>query len=135
LKLKDETTRVIARYGESNGWLDGQPAITSHPFGKGSVTYVGAWLDEASQQKLMDDIVKSAGVESVMECPLGVEARKRVNARGDEIFIVINHERTEKKITLPWPAHEHLTESDARKLKLEPYGVAVLTRVEKAGQE
>ncbi|HXQ36946.1 MAG TPA: beta-galactosidase trimerization domain-containing protein, partial [Anaerolineales bacterium] len=131
LKVKDEATNVIARYGESNGWLDGQAAITSYSFGKGCVTYVGAWLDEAAQQKLMDDIVKSAGVESVMECPLGVEARKRVNVRGDEVFIVINHERTKKKMKLPWRAHEHLTEQDTSELQLAPYDVAILTRVTK----
>ncbi len=135
LKVNDETTKVIARFGELNGWLDGLAAVTSHSFGKGRVTYVGAWLDEASQQRLMDDIVKSAGVESVMECPVGVEARKRVSTQGDEVFIVINHERTEKKVNLPWPAHEHLTGSDMHKLKLESYGVAVLTSVEKGGNK
>jgi beta-galactosidase len=130
LKVKDEAgTKVIARYGESNGWLDGQAAITSHPFGKGYVTYVGAWLDEASQQQLLDDIVKSAGVESVMECPAGVEARKRVNMQGEEVFIIINHERGGKQFDLPWSAHEHLTGSDVRALKLEAYAVAVLTRI------
>jgi beta-galactosidase len=135
LKVKDERTKVIARYGESNGWLDGQGAITAHSFGKGRVTYVGAWLEDASQQKLMDDIVKSAGVESVVECPVGVEARRRMNAPGEEVFIVINHERTEKKVNLPWRAHEHLTGSDVNKLKLEPYGVAVLTPVETEGNK
>ena len=131
LKIKDETTKVIARFGKSNGWLDGQAAVTSHPYGKGLVTYVGAYLDETSQQKLIDDIVKSAGVGSVMECPDGVEARKRLNAQGDEVFIVINHEQDEKQVTLPWLAHEYLKNLDTSKLQLEPYGVAVLTRAEK----
>lgn len=132
LKVKDEAgTKVMARFGESNGWLDGQAAITSHAYGKGSVTYVGAWLDEASQQKLIDEVVKSAGIQPVMECPAAVEARKRVSVTGEEIFIVINHERLEKKMDLPWLAHEHLNRLDMRELKLEPYGVAVLTRAEK----
>ena len=130
LKAKDESTKVIARYGESNGWLDGQAAITSHSFGKGYVTYVGVWLDDASQQKLIDDMVESAGVKSVMECPVGVEACKRVNIQGDEVFIFINHERTEKKVNLPWLAHEHLNRLDTHELQLEPYGVAVITRAE-----
>jgi beta-galactosidase len=141
LKVKDDKTKVIARYGESNGWLDGQAAITFHSYGNGSVTYVGAWLDDASQQKLIDDIAKSAGVEPVMECPIGVEARKRVNrvnsvnAQGDEVFILINHEREQKKVSLPWLAHEHLKDLDTSELLLESYGVAVLTRGEKAGDQ
>ena len=132
LKIKDEAgTKVIARYGESNGWLDGEAAITSHAFGTGCVTYVAAWLDEESQQKLIDDIAELAGVQSVMECPVGVEARKRVSANGNEAFIIINHERNSKNVSLPWLAHEHITGLDTRELRLEPYGVAVLTRIEK----
>jgi beta-galactosidase len=134
LKVNDEEkTKTLARYGTSNGWLDGQAAITSHSYGKGLVTYVGAWLDEESQQTLMDDIVTSAGVEPLMACPIGVEARRRVNARGDEIFIVVNHERAGTTLRLPWLAHEQLTGSDTREIQLEAYGVAVLTPVENKG--
>lgn len=132
LKVRNEAeTKVLARYGESNGWLDGQAAITSHFFGKGCVTYVGAYLDEASQQQLIDSIATSARVQPVMECPAGVEARKRVDTNGREIFIVINHERTEKQLLLPWLAHEHIHGLDTRELRLAPYAIAVLTRVEK----
>lgn len=131
LRIRDETaTRVIARYGMSNGWLDGQAAITSHAYGSGRVTFVGAYLDEASQQNLIDDILKSAGVQPVLDCPEGVEARRRLGAGGDDVFILINHERTEKHIPLPWPAHEHLRKIEARELLLEPYGVAVFTRAD-----
>ena len=129
LKVKDDATKIIARYGKSNGWLDGQAAVTIHSFGKGTLTYVGAWLDDTSLQKLIDEIVKSAGVMPVLECPAGVEARKRVNIQGDEVIMVINHERGEKQFDLPWSAHEHLTSSDVHALKLEAYGVAVLTRI------
>jgi hypothetical protein len=66
-----------------------------------------------------------------MECPAGVEARKRVDSDGKEIFIVINHERTEMQLSLPWLAHEHLHGLDTRELRLAPYAIAVLTRVEK----
>jgi beta-galactosidase len=135
LKVTDDAgTKIIARYGKSNGWLDDQPAITSHPYGKGLVTYVGAYLDEASQQVLIDEIVQSAGVKPVLDCPAGVEARKRVNAHGGEVFIVINHERTKKRVDLPWLARELLRSMDTDNLQLEPYGVAVFTRVEKEGE-
>ncbi|HZJ24723.1 MAG TPA: beta-galactosidase [Anaerolineales bacterium] len=132
LKVRDEpATKIIARYGESNGWLDGQAAVTSHSYGKGYVTYVGAYLDEPAQQQLLEGIVQSAGVLPVMECPVGVEVRKRVSAQGDEVFIIISHERTGRNMNLPWLAHEHLHGLDIRELQLEPYGVAVITRAEK----
>ncbi len=128
LKIQDEAgTKVIARYGKSNGWLDHQVAITSHPYGKGYVTYVGAYLNEEAQRKLIDDIVQAAGVQSIMESPAGVEVRKRINGQGGEVFIIINHEQTEKYVNLPWQAREHLSGRDVNKLQLEPYGVAIIT--------
>jgi hypothetical protein len=58
-----------------------------------------------------------------------------VSAQGREVFIIINHEQTEKQFDLPWPAHEHLVGIDTRELQLESYGVAVVTRVQKDGQQ
>jgi beta-galactosidase len=102
LKARDEArTQVIARYGVSNGWLDGQATVTSHLYRKGCVYYVSTYLDEASQQMLLDHISQTAVIRPVMETPVGVEARKRVNANGEEIFIVINHERKEQQVHLP----------------------------------
>jgi beta-galactosidase len=129
LKVRNEAgTKIIARYGESNGWLDGQVAVTSHPFGKGRVIYIGAYLDQASQQKLLDDIVRSAGIESLMEMPQGIEVCRRIDAKGSEVFIIMNHERTVKQVKLPWHAREHLQGRDEKEFELEPYGVAVVTR-------
>jgi len=132
LQVRDKAnTHEIARYGDSNGWLDGQLAITAHSYGKGRVYFVGAYLDEEAQQALIDHIVKMAVVRPVMETPPGVEACVRVSAKGVKIFIVINHEREEKRVKLPWTAREHLSGQPAvDELKLAPYGVAILTRLE-----
>jgi beta-galactosidase len=129
LKVRDELgTYVIARYGASNGWLDGQPAITLHHYGAGQVYFVGAYLDDDSQCSLLGRITQAASVQPVMETPAGVEARKRVNAKGEEVVIIINHERLEQSVPLPWPARERLSDRAVEsELKLEPYGVAVLT--------
>jgi beta-galactosidase len=137
LKVRDETgTQVIARYGKSNGWLDDYPAVTVHPYGQGRVYFVGAYLDDVSQQSLLDRIAAAAGVEPAMETPAGVEARKRVNAEGVEVFIVVNHERIDRLVQLPWQAHEHLSGLSVKdELKLGPYGVAILTIDEPMSQE
>lgn len=130
LKVLDmAASEVIARYGRSNGWLDNQTAVTCHAYGKGLVYFVGAYLDNTSQKILLDRIAQSAGVRPVMDTPAGVEARRRIDSKGKEIFIVINHERGEHLMKLPWPAQEHLSEQNLTdQLKLEPYGVAILTR-------
>jgi beta-galactosidase len=129
LKILDEArVEVLARFGESNGWLDGQAAVTFHPYGKGGVYFIGAYLDDVSQQKLLDQITQAAGVAPAMQTPAGVEARKRINAHGEEITILINHERRPQLVALPWPAREYLTGRTVTELELEAYGVAVITR-------
>ena len=58
-----------------------------------------------------------------------MEARRRVDAQGKEVLLLINHARAERTVSLPWPGREHLsgTEVDGD-LRLSPYGVAVVTR-------
>jgi beta-galactosidase len=127
--LDKERTQVLATYGNSNGWLDRQPAITRHSSGKGIVTFFGAYLDDVSQLSLLQTITQEAGIQPVMVTPSGVEACKRVDKNGGEVIILINHNRSEQQIFLPWPAHEYLSgRTPVDELILEPYGVAVLTR-------
>jgi beta-galactosidase len=132
LKMQDrDNTHVVARFGASNGWLDDQPAIAVHSYGRGLVYYAGVVLDEVAQQALMDHIVRMVAIRAVMETPAGVEARVRVSPDGTRIYILVNHERKEQLVPLPWPAHEHLGgQPVADELKLAPYGVAILTRLE-----
>jgi beta-galactosidase len=125
-----EDTHVLASYGPSNGWLDGRPAITQHLYGIGMVTYVGVFLDEASQKTLLQQVFRNAGISPVMQTPAGVEACRRLGRAGEEIIILINHRRTSQLVQLPWLAYEHIEsrELDAD-ITLEPYGVAVLTHL------
>ena len=128
LKLLDPATQVLARYGASNGWLDGCPAITQHAFGKGRVTFVGAYLDEASQAALLQRLLAEAGVQPVLATPEGVEACRRVGEDGEEILILINYTHQEQRIGLPWRAYEHLRgQAIQGELCLAPLDVALLT--------
>jgi len=123
-------TRVLAWFGPNNGWLDGQPAITERDYGKGRVTFIGACLDECSQQSLLERITVAAGVTPVLVTPSGVEAARRIGPNAREIFILINHAQEEKRVILPWPAREHLRNQLAGKeIILPPYEVALLTRI------
>jgi beta-galactosidase len=131
LRILDTTkfTTVMARYGASNGWLDDQPAITANLFGNGFVYMVGAYLDENSQQILVNQILSNTSLKP-FAAPSAVEVRTRTLANGALLYFVINHSRTEQEITLPWPATEHLTGQQVAQgvLSLYPYAVAALTR-------
>lgn len=133
LKLLDQQLAIpISRYGKSNGWLDGQVAMVAHPYGKGMVYTVGVYLDEKAQQTFMNHILQMAGVRG-MKSPEGVEVSSRVDAAGRVILIVINHAAAERIFVLPWPAKDHLTgQTVQNELKLLPYDVAILTKMERA---
>lgn len=130
LKVLDtEHIHILAHYGNCNGWLDGQPAITRHAYGKGQVYMIGAYLDTGGQAELMKIITTGAGIKPVLNAPAGVEVRQRVTPAGKIITLVTNHTREEQVLSLPSPVREHLGEKYLENLlKLEPYGVAVLTQ-------
>lgn len=131
LRVMDaEKTEVLATYGDYNGWLDGQPAVTRHPYWHGVVTYIGAFLDEVSQKRLIQQITQEAAVQPVMRTPKGVEACRRVKPNGEKVFILINHTQLKQQVQLPWSGYEHLHQlSVGDEITLEPYGVAVVTRL------
>ena len=72
-------------------------------YGKGLVYFVGAYLDDASQKILLDRVAQSANILRVLDTPSGVEARRRIGAKGKEIFIIVNHERVEQLVKLARP--------------------------------
>ena len=127
-RILDQNQAIpMARYGKSNGWLDGQVAMAVHPFGRGMVYTVGVYLDDAAQQKLINHILQIAGIK-VFETPEGVEISQRVAPNGQTIYFVINHTAAERGLTLPWSGFDHLSGRDVRELQLEPYGAAIVTR-------
>ena len=119
---------VLARFGESNGWLDGQAAVTRNPCEQGFVYSVGAYLDEGSQQKLVDQIILDAHLETI-KTPPGVELRTRTRPNGEQVYFLINHDNAPQSVSLPWPALDHLLgSSHTGEWNLAGYGVAILTR-------
>ncbi len=61
------------RYGKSNGWLDGQPAAITKIVAKGSITYIGAWLDEETMDAAAKWMVETSGIHPLnISLPKGV---------------------------------------------------------------
>jgi beta-galactosidase len=119
---------ILASFGKCNGWLDDQYAITASPYGMGMVYYVGAYLDDDSQTALIGTMLAAALIKPLVTPP-GVEHHTRTTPEGAEIHFVINHERVEKALPIPWPAWDHLTGQRVEKvIKLPPYGVVVITQ-------
>jgi beta-galactosidase len=133
---EDKLMQPVARYLRYNGWLDDQLAITVNPLKRGYVFYVGTYLDENAQAKLLEHICKIARIKPVLDTPRGVEACQRVTPEGQTVYILINHEVGSKKVNIPWEANEHLSGGTGKgELTLAPYGIAILTEVIEDDQE
>lgn len=128
--LEGVYTPTIAKYGKSNGWLDDQVAITVSSYKNSLVYYVGVYLDDKAQDALLERFLRTAGLNPPIQTPPGVEVCTRVTPENKNVYILINHLQEEKVINLPWAAQEYLTgQTVPAEIKLEPYGIAVLTRL------
>ena len=101
LKVQAPDEDVLLSYGESNGWLDGQPAAISRKVGKGRITYVGAWLDDDLMRAAAQWIVRESGLRPALgPVPAGVEVLRRTGD-GKEVFVLVNHTKASQHVALP----------------------------------
>ncbi len=121
--------QVLLRYGKSNGWLDGQPAVIERRLGKGSLTYVGALLDEPLMKKLILWFADEANVKPFFGAvPYGVEVCRRVGA-SQNVFVLINHGVSTARVKLPGTMQDllHGTQLSGA-VSIAPNGVQVLAQ-------
>jgi beta-galactosidase len=119
-------TEAVLRYGESNGWLDNQPAVLTRRAGKGRITYIGAILDDKLLASVMSRLVDEGGVNSVLgPVPDGVEVCRRWTA-DRQVFVLINWGSHKTHILLPRAMKRLLTGGVTESIDLERYGVEVL---------
>jgi beta-galactosidase len=94
-------TRVIARYADPGGWLDKKPAIVTRSVGKGSITYVGTWLDAAAMRVLAGRMLDEAAVATILPVASpDIEVSARAGAERC-VLVVINHGVAAQPVSLP----------------------------------
>jgi beta-galactosidase len=126
LKNSVPDAEVLLHYGKSNGWLDGQPAVLSHKYGKGRITYIGAILDDKIMATAAKWMIEKSGVTPVFgPVPDGVEVCRRIGSNR-QVFIVLNHTEEVRHVTLPHPMKQLLEGGEASTIDLPAYSVAVL---------
>jgi beta-galactosidase len=126
--LEAANLEEIARFEISNGWLDDQLAIAVNSYGNGSVYTVGAYLDDASQQALTDEIISRLKFD-LFKTPAGVEVRTRTRPNAETVYFIINHQGTSQTVSIPWSAFDHLTGKTIHgDVVFGGYAVAILTR-------
>jgi beta-galactosidase len=129
LSVRSPDTKVLETYGKSDGWLNGKPAIITRKIGKGSITYVGVWMDDAGMKKLTQWMVDTSGVKPAFgSAPEGVDVNVRYN-KNHEVVILVNLAKQERAVKLPGPMQDVLEGGTVSSVSLPRYGVAVLSRM------
>ena len=128
LSTSSPDTKVVLRYGKSNGWLDGQPAVISRRVGNGSITYIGTVFDDAAMKTLTEWLLSEAKVtKSKLVVPEGVEASVR-QGNGKTLHILVNFADKVETVTLPSPMIDEMHDKHTvREVVLPVSGVAVLS--------
>ncbi|HEX7850640.1 MAG TPA: beta-galactosidase [Sphingomonas sp.] len=117
--------RTLATYRDVGGWLDGKPAIISRDVGRGSITYVGAWLDPATMSKLAAMLLADAKVAPIVDgTDPDIEIAERGGA-GKRLLITINHGTVSHPLVLPVGAVP--VSGDWADGRLAAHGVALFT--------
>jgi beta-galactosidase len=126
LKTLAADTQVLMRYGKANGWLNGQPAAITRPYGKGRITYIGALLDDKLMAAAADWMIKDADVQPVFgSLPDGVDVGRRVEGTR-QVFVLVNFGAETQQVRLPHPMQLLLKNSRADTVELPQYSVEVL---------
>ena len=119
-------TKVLMRYGKSNGWLDGQAAAVTRKAGKGSITYIGAALDKPTMQSAAKWMMQEAGLTPVMpELPADVDLSIR-SGSGKRVMIFTNYGAAPVTIALPSKMTDVLKGGSVNAVTLAQYEVAIL---------
>lgn len=126
--VKSPETKVLMRYGKSNGWLDGQPAAVTRKVGKGSITYIGCALDEPAMMNAAKWMVADSGAQTLLpNLPKGVEVSVR-SGEGKEVWIVANYNAAPATVKLPAAMQDLLHGGSVSSVTLPQYDVAVLKK-------
>jgi beta-galactosidase len=122
-------TQVLLNYGNSNGWLDGQPALITRPLASGRITYLGAILDPVSMRQVVSWATQKAQVNSEFgPFPADIEVCRRVGS-SHTVFVLVNHGRTVAQIPLSSGMRDVLNGGNVvSTIELDPQGVAVLSQ-------
>jgi beta-galactosidase len=128
LSVKNAETKVLMTYGKSNGWLDGQPAAITRKVGRGSITYIGAALNDGQIAAAAKWMISMSGVQAPFgELPKGIDLYERQGA-GKDVWILINFGDAPQTVALPEGFTDVLAGGSTSSVTLKRFDVVVLER-------
>lgn len=104
--LLPETATPLAFY--DHPFFGRFPAVTRNAFGKGTVTYEGTVLTDALQAKVVESVLKEAGIEPPAGLPPRVRLREAVSRDGRMLRFYLNFSGEPQSFQYPHPAGTEL---------------------------
>jgi len=127
--ITPKTAKVLAYYDHP---IWGKyAAITQNNFGKGLATYIGCRTSDAVTAKILEDVVKKAGLwgaDQAISFPL--ITKSGVNEKGKNIHYYFNYSSTQGMVEYPYADGQELLSnqpvSKGKLINLEPWGVRII---------
>jgi len=129
--LEPGSAEVLASYEHYN-WKR-YAAVTKNEYGKGKAVYVGCMISKAVLERLLDDLLKEAGVERTEE-KFPVIVRKGKNDLGRTVRFYLNYSAQRQAADCgPSDSRELLSGSELKRQEtftIEPWGVKILEEMQ-----
>jgi beta-galactosidase len=126
LKIASSDVTTLLTYVPYDGWLDNGPAVITRPIGRGRVTYIGAWLDNASLRTVLGFATQEAGVvPQFAGTAAGIEISTRLGPMG-RVHVVNNWNKSSQTVRLPVAMKNLLTGLTSQELVLGAGEVSVV---------
>lgn len=127
--IHPEGAEPIAFYTEE--FYAGTPAICRNNYGKGQAWYFGSRVESSFLYRFIDLVCKEYNIEPVFPTHEGIEATRRIKD-GKEIIFVLNHNKEDTEIVIPFACRDLLTDRDftaGERYVLAVAGVMVLGKL------
>jgi beta-galactosidase len=107
--IHTEGAQTIARYADD--FYAGTPAVCRNRYGNGYVWYFGSRPETALADRFTAMICDGCGIKPVFPRQEGIEAARRIKGETEFIF-VLNHNKTETEIIIPFECRDLLTDKN-----------------------
>jgi beta-galactosidase len=130
--LIPETAKPLA-YAE-HPFYGKWPVITENEYGKGGLTYIGAYPSEELLGKIIRRVAEKADILTpASDYCFPLVFRSGKNQQGKRVHYIFNYSDEEKSVNYPYPAGKELIsgakiEKD-REISLKPWAVAVIEEI------
>jgi len=124
------TTAKVLAYYDHPVWGK-YAAITQNNYGKGLATYIGCWVSNEVTGKMMEDVVKKAGLwGDAQQLSFPVITKGGTNAKGKKLHYLFNYSGKGMSFNYPFAKGKDLLGGSAigkkRKVELEPWGFKII---------